>query len=263
MIQTEKMMSVGGLAAGMAHEINNPLGSILGGVQNCLRRLSPELERNRAEARRQGLDIDALHAYLDSRGVLGFLEGIRDSGVRASEIVRNMLDFSRSSGSSRSPSNLNELLDKAVALASSDYDLKKRYDFRQVEIVRAYDPDLPAAMVYETEVEQVFLNLLKNAAQAMPDVADPGHRPRLDLETFVEGGMVVVRIADNGPGMDDETRKRVFEPFFTTKPPGVGTGLGLSVSYFIVTENHGGSFEVQSQPGRGTSFTVRLPLSAR
>ena len=95
----------------------------------------------------------------------------------------------------------------------------------------------------------------------MPDVADPGHKPRLNLETFVEEGMVAVRITDNGPGMDDETRKRVFEPFFTTKPPGVGTGLGLSVSYFIVTENHGGVFEVRSQPGRGTTFTVRLPLS--
>ena len=83
--------------------------------------------------------------------MIGFLEGIRDSGVRASEIVRNMLDFSRSSGTSRSPRDLNELLDKAVALASSDYDLKKRYDFRKVEIVRAYDPDLPTAMVYETE----------------------------------------------------------------------------------------------------------------
>ena len=103
MIQTEKMMSVGGLAAGMAHEINNPLGSILGGVQNCLRRVSPELARNRDEALAMGLDVEALYAYLASRGVVGFLEGIRDSGVRASEIVRNMLDFSRPSGSNRSP----------------------------------------------------------------------------------------------------------------------------------------------------------------
>ncbi len=260
MVQTEKMMSVGGLAAGMAHEINNPLGGILQGVQNAQRRLGEDLPANRQAAEEAGTTLDALRGYMQRRGIPATLEGIRQSGLRAARIVANMLEFSRRSESSRMPCDVVSLLDKAVELAESDYDLKKRYDFRKISIVRDYEPDLPSVNCAATEIEQVFLNLLRNAAQAMGGALRDGVAPALRLSVRREDGWVRVEVADNGPGMTEATRKRIFEPFFTTKDVGEGTGLGLSVSYFIVTRNHGGTFAVDSEPGQGASFVIRLPL---
>lgn len=260
MVQTEKMMSVGGLAAGMAHEINNPLGIILASVQNCLRRVSPEFPKNREAANELGLDLADIRAYLERRKVLGFIDSIGEAAERAARIVKNMLDFSRRSESSRAPHDINNLLDKTIDLASNDYDLKKKYDFRQIEILRDYAPDLPDIPVAETEIEQVALNILKNAAHALCDKEFIDDVPRIRITTRKETRFLAIEIADNGPGMDEATRKRVFEPFFTTKPPGLGAGLGLSVSYFIVTQNHHGRIEVASSPGGGAAFTVRLPL---
>ncbi len=260
LVQTEKMMSVGGLAAGMAHEINNPLGGILQGVQNILRRLSPSLPANEEAARDCGTTLDTVLRYLDARRIRYMLEGIRESGERAARIVEGMLSFSRASESRRETCDLNALADRVVELASSDYDLSRRYDFRQIEMVREYDPALSHTSCTGTEIEQVLLNLLRNAAQAMADHGTSDGPPRIAIRTRAEDGWAVIEIEDNGPGMDEATRKRVFEPFYTTKPPGRGTGLGLSVAYFIVTQNHGGQFSVSSTPGKGTTFTVRLPL---
>jgi polar amino acid transport system substrate-binding protein len=109
----------------------------------------------------------------------------------------------------------------------------------------------------------VVLNLLKNAAQAMHNFEAEPKEPCITLRTMREDDMVRIEVEDNGAGMPDEVRRRIFEPFFTTKGVGIGTGLGLSVSYFIITENHGGSMEVRSKPGRGTTFIIRLPLVKR
>ncbi len=257
MVQTEKMLSVGGLAAGMAHEINNPLGTIIQGSQNILRRLTPDLPKNRETAENLGLDMDRVRAYLEARGILHFLEGIREAGMRAAKIVTDMLAFSRSSESRFVPTDLGEILDMVVRLAASDYDLKKHYDFKQIHIIREYDPQLGLVPCDKTQIEQVVLNLVKNAAQAMA-VTD---HPRITLCTRRESHHARVEIIDNGPGMEEAIRKRVFEPFFTTKEVGVGTGLGLSVSYFIITEQHKGTLTVTSSPGKGAQFTLRLPLS--
>lgn len=260
MVQSEKMLSVGGLAAGMAHEINNPLGAILQGAQNIQRRLSAELPANAETAQRLGTTLDTVNAYLHERKILTFLEGIREAGSRASAIVSNMLEFSRRSSTQRSTMNLHEALDKAVSLAVNDYDLQKKYDFRQIEIVRDYAQALPPVVCSATEIEQVVLNLLRNAAQALSQHSGGVLPPRIILRTRLEGGRIRLDVEDNGPGMAPEVRKRVFEPFFTTKDVGVGTGLGLSVSYFIITRNHGGSFDVVSSLGKGTTFTIHLPL---
>jgi len=258
LIQSEKMFSVGGLAAGMAHEINNPLGGILQGVQNVLRRLSPGVPANQKAAAEFGVDLAALDRYMEARSIPKMLEGIRASGERAADIVQNMLNFSRKSESKRVDCDLHALINQAVELASSDYDLKKKYDFRKVEIVRAFDATLPQVFCTENEIVQVLLNLLKNAAQAMHEARTPS--PCITLSTRLDRHSAVIEVADNGPGMDEAVRRRVFEPFFTTKPPGSGTGLGLSVSFFIVTANHNGTFEVESHPGEGTRFIIRLPL---
>jgi len=259
MVQTEKMLSVGGLAAGMAHEINNPLGAILQGSQNILRRITPDMPQNRAVAEALGIDLEQLNRYLEQRRVLHFLEGIREAGARAAKIVSDMLSFSRRSESRFSPVDLEDLLETVLRLASSDYDLKKKYDFKRIAIQRDYDPALRLIYCDKTEIEQVILNLLKNAAQAM---AEEGvQSPKITLRTRREPQHVLIEVIDNGPGMDEKTLKRIFEPFFTTKEVGSGTGLGLSVSYFIVTEQHRGRLSATSKPGQGACFSIRLPVS--
>lgn len=261
MIQTEKMMSVGGLAAGMAHEINNPLGAILQGVQNAFRRLSHELEANLRTAEECGTDLETIRAYLEKRGIFRYLDGIRESGLRAARIVSNMLNFSRQSAADMSLSDINKLLDSTLELATSDYDLKKRYDFRQIRIIRDYDDELPPTPCIPTEIEQVVLNLLRNSAQAMAEIKNKRtDAPIIILRTRKTSEYLLIEVEDNGPGMEEKIRHRIFEPFFTTKAVGVGTGLGLSVSYFIITNNHKGSISVESEFGKGTKFIIRLPL---
>lgn len=261
MVQTEKMISVGGLAAGMAHEINNPLSGVLQGCQNIQRRLSLDLAANRRTAEAVGVELDQVRRYLAERGILGFMDGIREAATRAAKIVADMLAFSRRSSTEFVLTRMDEVLDAAVRLAASDYDLKKKYDFKQIEIVRDYAPELGYVLCDRTEIEQVFLNLIKNAAQAMAGAATPPYR--ITLRTCCDKDHARIEIEDNGPGMDEKTRRRAFEPFFTTKPPGVGTGLGLSVSYFIITEQHKGTITLSSAPGKGARFVIRLPLLRR
>ncbi|WP_224982001.1 two-component system sensor histidine kinase NtrB [Geomonas agri] len=258
-IQTEKMMTVGGLAAGMAHEINNPLGIIAQSAQNIERRVLADLPANRGVAAELGIELALLQEYFQRREIPQFIADVRNACARAARIVANMLQFSRRSDVAMQPARLDELLERTVELAANDYDLKKKYDFRGIDIVREYDGGLGPVPLIMVELEQVVLNLLKNSAQAMAEHPS-GERPRITLRLRGEAGFAVVEVEDNGPGMTEEVRRRVFEPFFTTKGPGVGTGLGLSVSYMIVTQNHKGEMSVTSTVGRGTCFQIRLPL---
>ncbi len=260
MVQTEKMLSVGGLAAGMAHEINNPLGGILMGAQNIMRRVSPELQANIDAATTCGTSIQAILQYMEMRKITSMLSGIIEMGERAAKIVSNMLSFSRPSESRMSLERIPELLDKTVELAANDYDLKKKYDFRHISIVRDYEQDIPAIPCVATEIQQVILNLLKNSAQAIAEKDYSSEVPTITLRVRVQNPWLRIELEDNGPGIEEKYRKRVFEPFFTTKEVGVGTGLGLSVSYFIITSNHGGTMTVESTPGIGTTFIIQLPI---
>ena len=259
MIQGEKMRSVGGMAAGIAHEINNPLGIILQAAHNLVQRTDPEFHRNREAAQSIGLDMDLLARYMRARKLDVFIADIQAAGVRAAGIIRRMLDFSRTSESGRNECDLREVVEQSVSLAGSDYDLKKSYDFKKIDVRIDIAAGVPAVSCTETEMEQVFLNLLRNAAQAMAGASPPVAEPRIDIRVSAVEGGVRIEVEDNGPGMDPEVSRRVFEPFYTTKAPGQGTGLGLSVSYFIVTKGHGGSMRVESEPGRGTRFIIELP----
>lgn len=266
MVQTEKMMSVGGLAAGMAHEINNPLAGIMQSVQVVQNRFSRDLQKNSDVAKECGVDMASMINYLKRRDILKMLSSILASGDRAARIVDNMLSFSRKSSSRFISYDLKELLDRTVELASNDYDLKKKYDFRKIEIERQYDGDVGNVRCDSTTIQQVFLNILKNGAQAMSaDMIAVGHgvevpaHPKIILRIYRGEGVVKVDVQDNGVGMDESIQKRIFEPFFTTKNIGVGTGLGLSVSFFIIKETHNGSIEVVSEPGKGSTFTISLP----
>jgi len=258
LIQTEKMASVGGLAAGMAHEINNPLAGIMQSAQVVASRLRPGSAANMKAALECGCDLDRLQAYLRSREIPPLLDGIRDAGKRASMIVANMLDFSKRHASALIPLDLNEVVGKAIELCEHDYSLSERYDMKNVRIVSDFEAPSLIVPCSGNQIQQVLLNLLQNAVQAMSAARTPD--PSIVLRTRTEGGHAVVEVEDNGPGMEEEVRRRVFEPFYTTKAPNRGTGLGLSVSYFLVVNRHHGAIEVHSTPGKGTRFVVQLPL---
>ena len=261
MVQSEKMLSVGGLAAGMAHEINNPLGAILHNVQNIRRRLSPDLPKNLEHAEQAGIELETVNHYLQSREVPQLLDGIQQAGARAAKIVTHMLSFSRRSNRQMAPCDLPALIDQAVEIAGNDFDLTIGFDFKGQAIIRQFDPLLGPVPGTANELEQVLLNLLKNAAQAIHLREDDSEPGRIILRTRLNPPWAEIQVEDNGIGMSENVRKRTFEPFFTTKEIGQGTGLGLSVSYFIITNNHKGQMEVHSTLGQGTCFTLRLPLA--
>lgn len=263
LIQSEKMMTVGGLAAGVAHEINNPLAAIVQNAQVVLKRISADLPANQQAAGRCGTSTDEVAAYMDDRGITPLLESIRDSGERAARILRNMLGFSRTaSAAPAQPHDLRTLVDQTLDLAGSDYDLRHK-GFRAIQIVREYAADLPLVPCDGTEIQQVVLNLIKNAVEAMWMREGAAAPPRLVVRLTHSGSAVSLEVQDNGPGMPEPVLRRVFEPFFTTKGPGAGTGLGLFVSYYIITRIHGGGMTAESAPGQGAKFIVTLPLARR
>lgn len=261
MIQNEKMISVGGIAAGIAHEINNPLGIVLQASQNLSIRTRPDFPKNMEVARNIGLDLELLDRYMKERKLHVFIEDIREAGKRAAFIVRNMLDFSRRSETVRSLCSMRDIAAKALSLACSDYDLKKNFDFKKIQVEIIEDTAIPPVFCSETQIEQVFLNLLRNSAQAISGAAEPVQNPRISLRIYTADDWVRIEVDDNGPGIPQEIQRRIFEPFFTTKKPGEGTGLGLSVSYFIITRGHGGSIYASTNEEGGTRFTIELPVT--
>jgi PAS domain S-box-containing protein len=265
LVQSEKMMSIGGLAAGMAHEINNPLAGMLQTADVIANRLAigSEIPANYKAAEEAGTTLEAIKTFMEARKIPRMLDAIRESGRRIVTIVNNMLSFARKSDATFSSYSLEEVLEETLELAVTDYDMKKEYDFKLIEIVKEYENNLPVVTCESAKIKQVLLNILTNGAQAMQMAGI--EQPQLTVRTMhdKDRNMVCIEIEDNGPGMTETTLKKIFEPFYTTKPVGVGTGLGLSVSYFIITDNHGGEMDVESNLGKGSKFIIRLPLNSR
>jgi signal transduction histidine kinase len=255
LIQREKMASVGSLVAGVAHELNNPIGFISSNVttlEDFVRRLRamlesyqavalPAPERERLAARREDLKIDYALTYLDR-----MIAGIREGADRTRKIVGDLRVFTRAPDDVWQSVDLHEEIESSLTLLGhllrDRIAVERRFgDIGRVECVRS-------------QIDQVLLNLLANAAQA---ITGPG---TITIETRREGASVLVRVADDGPGIPADVLPRVFDPFFTTKPVGEGTGLGLSISYEIV-KHHGGEILAESPAGGGAAFTVRLPAS--
>lgn len=258
MVQTEKIMAIGGVAAGMAHEIKNPLSGILQTIQNTLRRLNPELAKNRDVAERVDIDLHRLNQYLEERGIIHYLESIKKASDRVTGMVQNMLLFSRTSDSKKKEVEPASIIEHVLELAYNDYDLKKKYGFRDIKIIREYQNNIPQIACTPIEIEQVILNLIRNASQAMSENG-PEKKPILIIRIKKIASWLCFEVEDNGPGIEESIKHRIFDPFFTTKTIGAGTGLGLSVSNFIITQNHQGLFQVDSTPGLGTRFTIKLP----
>ncbi|MFH0809163.1 MAG: PAS domain S-box protein [Pseudomonadota bacterium] len=233
LMQSEKLAALGELISGVAHELNNPLTTVVGRSQ-----------------------LLALRGLIDGEEKLKRdLKIISQEALRASKIVHNLLTFARRQRPEKRPLNINEILDRTLDLRS--------YQFRvsNIEIERHFASDLPAIEGDFQQLQQVVLNILNNAEQALTE-AGRGGKIRMESRYERSRRRIMVRISDNGPGMVQEVLGRIFDPFFTTKPVGKGTGLGLSLSYGIIKE-HGGEIEATSEPGRGTAFVFRLPIATR
>ncbi|PYO60715.1 MAG: hypothetical protein DMD28_11995 [Gemmatimonadetes bacterium] len=229
LIQSEKMSAIGQLVSGVAHELNNPLAGISAFAQLLLteKRFPPD-QRTAAEM-----------IYAEAR--------------RASRIVQNLLTFARQHKPERTSTSLNQVLDDALELRG--YELR----VRGIEVVRDYDEDLPETMADAHQLQQVFLNLITNAEQAMEK--RQGNTQRLLVSTRRAGNVIRIEVEDSGPGIPPNLLERIFNPFFTTKPTGSGTGLGLSISLGIVRE-HEGKIWAENAPTGGAHFTIELPLVA-
>lgn len=256
LLQSEKLASIGQLAAGIAHEINNPIGFVNSNL-NSLRQYLDDLLRliEVYETVESSLPAEAAGhiAVLKTELQLDYLredvgsliaESI-DGTARVRRIVQDLRDFSRTGAVDWQFADLHQGLDSTLNVAANEIKYKAK-------VVREYGP-LPAVECVPAQLNQVFLNLLVNAAQAIEE------RGTITVRTGCEGDQVWLAFADDGRGIPDELQSRIFDPFFTTKPVGQGTGLGLSLSYGIV-QKHGGSIDVDSRPGEGTTFTLRLPI---
>ena len=224
LVQSGKLAAIGELAAGVAHEINNPLFAILGLTEFLLKESEPG---SKAHQR---------------------LELIQQTGLEIKEIVRALLDFARENAEERHVVPLDDVVRSTVDL------VRRTNAHKGVEIVDSYDDSGALVSASPNQLKQIFLNLIANARQAMP------HGGNVEVDVHRDGDCVIATVTDDGPGVPDDLAQRIFEPFFTTKRLTGGTGLGLSVSLGLA-EAHGGSLTVASQPGRGASFSLRLPIA--
>ncbi len=229
MIHTEKLASLGRMAAGVAHELNSPLTGIVTFAHLMLQRIPPENKMDRED-----------------------LEVIIEQAERCSKIIKGLLGFSRALPAEKSDININDTIRHVLDM------IQNQAKFHNIKIITDLAPDLPTIKGDASQLEQVYMNLLINAADAMNDRGEI----KIATRTVKEDGKEYVEIefTDTGPGIPEEYMNRLFEPFFTTKPVGKGTGLGLSVSHGIVRK-HGGHIRVKSKVGEGTSFFIRLPVN--
>ncbi len=260
LVQSEKMASLGQLTAGIAHEINNPINFVHAGVQNLRQSLDEvflilaryeEIESHQdpekiAAAMRLMPGYKASLYYQENKEVIRETIGsIEDGAFRTAEIVKGLRNFSRLDEAHVKAANIHEGLDNTLVLLTTQ--LKNR-----ITIVKDYDSNLPMVECYPGQLNQVFLNILSNAVQAIEGAGE------IYVTTRSLPDHYQITIRDTGKGMDRETRQRIFEPFFTTKPVGQGTGLGLAISYGII-QKHRGEIRVESEINRGTTFTMSLP----
>jgi len=254
LIQSEKMASLGELMAGIAHEIQNPLNFV-----NNFSELSIELiDELKEEFGKAPADLELTESIIHD--LSQNQQKINQHGRRADAIIKSMLAHSRTSTGEKQPTDLNALT--AEFLRLSYHSVKVKNKELQVELVTDFDERMGMVTVVPQEMGRVLLNLFNNAFDAVQDKkkqTQPHYHPQLRISTRQLANHVEIRVHDNGTGIPDSIQAKIFQPFFTTKPTGQGTGLGLSLSYDIITKVHGGEFRVESTPGEATEFTVLLP----
>lgn len=260
LIVSEKMASLGQLTAGIAHEIKNPLNFVTN-FSDLTRELVMEA---REEMAGLGLTPDQVDRF---EPILGDIEmnvsKIHEHGKRADSIVKGMLQHSRGKAGERQEVELNELIGEYLNLAY--HGLRAQDPSFNVTLVTDFDPSLGPVDIVPQDFSRAILNLVNNACfaadQKKRNGAEPGFKPTVTVTTIRHDDAVEIKIHDNGTGIPDHIKAKIFEPFFTTKPTGVGTGLGLSLTYEIIINQHGGSLEVNSEPGDYTEFRIIIPLT--
>ncbi len=268
LIQTEKMSGLGQMVAGIAHEINNPVNFITGNLvhtKNYVKDLLSLIELYQKnypdpvpEIQEQAENIDLDFLMEDLPKILASME---IGAERISQIVLSLRNFSRLDEAEMKPVNIHEGIDSTLLILQNR--CKPKGKNAGIEIIKNYG-DLPKVECYAGQLNQVFMNVLANAMDALENQPNP-HIITITTEIVTprEGmkpDQVAIRIQDNGPGMSEDVQKRLFDPFFTTKPVGKGTGLGMSISYKIIVEKHGGIIECHSELGRGTEFLIQIPI---
>jgi signal transduction histidine kinase len=253
LIQSEKMASLGELTAGIAHEIQNPLNFV-----NNFSEVSAELIDEMGEELDKG-DIDEAKAIAGD--LKDNLQKIRHHGGRADGIVKGMLQHSRASSNVKEPTDINKLADEYFHLAY--HGLRAKDKSFNTELIMNLDEKLPKANVVPQDIGRVILNMINNAFYATQQKAkanDGDYKPTVEVSTAATGGVVEIRVKDNGNGIPEAIKDKIMQPFFTTKPTGEGTGLGLSLSYDIVVKVHGGKINIMSKEGEGSEFIIDLPI---
>ncbi|MBP7394959.1 MAG: ATPase [Zoogloea sp.] len=248
LLQSEKMASIGVLAAGVAHEINNPVGFVssnMGTLKDYSKTMVALLDACRAGKATEADFVAADFDYLKT-DISDLIRESRDGLERVSKIVADLKDFSRLDQAEWQEADLNAGIECTLNVVRNEIKYK-------AEVVREYDAELPRVPCLPAQINQVVMNLLVNAAQAIDE------RGIITVRSGHDADWAWIEVADTGRGMSPEVKKRIFDPFYTTKPAGQGTGLGLSISYDIVSK-HGGHIDVTSEPGRGTTFRLWLPL---
>ncbi|GAB3290829.1 hypothetical protein GCM10027348_08460 [Hymenobacter tenuis] len=257
LMQREKMAFLGELTAGIAHELQNPLNFVKNFADVSTELVEEMTGPERDLARTNGVDQEFL------AGLKVNLQKISLHGQRASSIIRDMLEHSRSGPGQREPTDLNALADEALTLAYQSFCVSN--PAFQATITRDFDAQLCLVPVIRSDMVRVLLNLCANAFYAVyqrqqQTPVGTRYEPAVTISTRRTNGQdVEIRVLDNGTGMPEKIRSKVFQPFFTTKPPGEGTGLGLSLCFDIVVQSHGGTLGVKSREGEFTEFTIRLP----
>jgi signal transduction histidine kinase len=259
LVQTEKLASLGQLTAGIAHEIKNPLNFV-----NNFSALSAELVDELNDVLQPArLDGKIREEIAELTHMLkGNLEKVVQHGKRADSIVKNMLLHSREGAGEHRPADINAIVEESLNLAYHGARAEK--SGFNITLRRELDPAAGMIDLYPQEITRVFLNLISNgfyAATKRKEAVGDGFEPALSASTKNLGNKVEIRIRDNGTGIPLEVKEKMFNPFFTTKPAGEGTGLGLSMSHDIVVKQHGGTIDVETEPGAFTEFIITLPRS--